>query len=195
MPIDIEEGLAPGFLIAAPDLKDAHFSKAVILLVESEDEGAMGFIVNKSLPVRLGDLKASLEIDVHSDVSERTLVWGGPVKQERGWLLAFHRDVAEFLNGDPVFSLDDGLYVITELHTLQRFLTSAGDRDFLLVLGYAGWGAEQLSDEMKEGSWLPLQYDSDLLMNYSGEAMWLEAMKRIGINPAFYFSGGGMPSA
>jgi putative transcriptional regulator len=188
MPIDIEDGLAPGLLVAAPDLDDPFFSKSVILLTEADDEGAMGFIVNKRLPIELGNLSDSLEVSVSERAAEEQVVWGGPVRPQRGWLLAFHPDIAEYLGSEPTFVLDDGLYVVAELPTLQAFLTQTETRDFMLVLGYSGWGPEQLSEEMKEGTWLPLDYDARLLFDYSGEEMWMEALERIGINPAFYFS-------
>lgn len=195
MPIVIEDGLAPGFLVASPDLRDSQFARTVILLVESSEHGAMGFVVNRRLPIPLVALEDSLDVDIPDPVGGMGLYWGGPVRRERGWLLAHHRDVAEFMTGEPIAAMSDGLYVIADLRTLQLFLTRGDSREFRLLLGYAGWDAAQLEDEMAAGSWLPVSYDAALLRE-SGDDMWMAALERIGINPAFYFSSGdGTPNA
>lgn len=189
MPIDIEDGFAPGFLIAAPDLTDSLFSRSVVLLAESNEEGAMGFIVNRTVPVSLGDLGSSLDIKIPSNIADRSVMWGGPVRPEQGWLLAFHREVVDSLVSEPLFTFDDGLYVIDELRTLQAFLPSAGENSCRMILGFSGWGEQQLAEEMQEGTWLPLAYDSDLIFECNSEDMWSYAMECIGIDPAFYVTG------
>lgn len=130
------------FLIASHELTDPNFFQTVVLLVQHDDEGAMGLIVNRPSETPLKKLWKKLEQGVcrHTGVLYR----GGPCE---GPLMALH-DAPELADSTVL----DGLYYSTGRDSIAELV--AKPPQFLkLFAGYSGWGAEQLENELAEGSW------------------------------------------
>jgi putative transcriptional regulator len=185
--------LAPGFLLAAPNLRDPNFNKTVVLLGRHDDEGALGWVINgRALGPAVELFKTSglfAEGTVFPDVASfrRIASVGGPVAPQTGWLL-FRSGMHEV---DGQLDLGGGLAVTGEASAFTAFVESAmsngGGTEFRLVLGCAGWAPGQLEAEISSGAWLPAPLDVDLLFEHDGDAAWDEAYHRtIGAAPATF---------
>lgn len=177
--------LAPGMLLAAPTLADTFFEQAVILLLEANDEGAMGFMVNRPIGVTLGDLATSMSFSICEDYRHDRVYIGGPVRPQRGWVFARKNEkTPEDLPVD--YELEDDLIVLTEVHAL-RALLNAPDQEFRLILGYSGWGEEQLQDELRDGSWITHGMDADAVFSHAPAVLWQSLLDAQGLNAEMFW--------
>lgn len=164
------DSLAPGMLLAAPSLADTFFEQAVIMLLEANEDGAMGFMLNRPLEVTLGDLASGMEFPVCADYRDERVYVGGPVTPNRGWVFAQRNDkTPNDLNVSHEF--DSGLILLTEVKALRTLLNTTGQQ-FRLLLGYSGWGEDQLQQEMREGSWITHPLDSTAVFSTEPRALW-----------------------
>lgn len=179
------DALAPGVLLAAPNLADTFFEQAVILLLEANDDGAMGFMINRPLEITLGALAQTMALSVCEDYQHDRVYVGGPVTPQRGWVFARRNDQTP--DGLEVqYEYDDGLMILSDLRSLRTILQTPG-QEFRLVLGYSGWGADQLQSELREGSWIPHAWDSEGLFSASPNALWQEMLDAQGLNAQMFW--------
>ena len=173
--------LAPAFLLSMPQMADPNFARAVVLLCKhTSEDGAFGLVVNRPL-VTTGRVTVNLDPPVST---ERELqVWiGGPVEPRTTWLLVGHEpDEQEALRG---MRITDTLYLSTSPTLLQRQLEPSPPPLTRLIVGYAGWRAGQLEEELRASAWLMSDVDSDLLFNTPPEKLWEAAIRRLGADPA-----------
>ena len=170
--------LAPGFLVAPPPLSDPNFDHSLVLLAAHEDSGSMGFIVNRISTLRLHDLLAELDIDVL--VADRPVLSGGPVSGFSGFVLYEHKEnriLGPGIEVTPTISISPSKEIL-EAAAQGRL---AGR--FELLLGYAGWGPQQLEQELERGSWMHAPFDPELLFDVPMEQRWQESYARLGVNP------------
>jgi putative transcriptional regulator len=187
-------GLAPGFLVAAPGLRDPNFARSLVLMAEHKPEGSLGFVVNRSSRVTVGEvldqvdpaLRAEAE---RNDRADASVMVGGPVQPERLWIL--HRaDSVPAEEGGVV--LAGALAVGGSRELLEALVRAPTPGPFLLLLGYSGWGPLQVEREVGAGGWIPLPFVDSLVFDVPLEARWDEAVKRLGLTPGgFSVSGGG----
>ncbi|MCP4677481.1 MAG: YqgE/AlgH family protein [Deltaproteobacteria bacterium] len=179
----VESTIAPGFLVAAPQLKDPNFERAVILMLEHDDEeGALGLIINRKAQVDLAtvvsEMKLSvpemLEIDKHPP-----LLVGGPVSPERGWILH-----TPDWDGPETRSVSDDLCVTSSVDILDAIVSHNGPSKYRLYLGYSGWGPHQLVGEIKTGAWITVPFESDLVFDIPLDEIWQCTLSRLGIEPS-----------
>jgi putative transcriptional regulator len=173
-----ELSVAPGLLIAMPQLADPNFYRSVVLMVEHQDEGSFGLIINRPSETRIGKLLTPLDIDWCGD-PRAVAWWGGPVQPESGWLL--HEPVTG-VEGDATRDITSGLQLSSAPDILRRLCEQPPDR-VRLVLGYAGWGPEQLESELSEGAWVNSDVTADLIFSTPPEELWTVAVRRLGIEP------------
>jgi putative transcriptional regulator len=174
--------LAPGFLIAVPQMEDHNFSRTVVLLVEHGEGGAMGVVFNKPSEIPLLEIGREQGMDVHDGAGNAFV--GGPVQRERGFLLHRRDDV-----GDSV-KLADDVFLSLSTDALRDLLT--GDpAAYRLCLGYAGWGPGQLESEMVAGGWLNAQVSARRIFDTPPELIWESVIRDLGIDPAFLIQAGG----
>lgn len=175
--------IAPGFLVAAPQLKDPHFENSVILMLEHEDEeGALGLIINQSAAVKLDVVLSEMKIaapDPLELLSHPPLLYGGPVSPERGWILH-----TPDWSGPGTRLVDEGLSVTASKDILEAIACGTGPNRYRFCLGYAGWGPHQLVGEIKTGAWITVPFDVDLVFETPLAGIWSAALMRLGINPA-----------
>jgi putative transcriptional regulator len=171
------DAIAPGFLIAVPQLQDPNFKQSVVLLLQQSDEGALGVVVNRETSLLLKDLCRDHEIDYAGDPAKRVRL-GGPVQPEQGLVVlgGEHQDP----EARPVA---DDLLVSASTGTLSRLCNLSQGR-FHCYSGYAGWAPGQLEREIAEGSWIVTPVDAKLILDLRPEEMWVEALKANGIDPA-----------
>ena len=175
--------MAPGLLIAMPNLMDPNFFRSVVLLCAHTTEGAFGLVINQELELPVAAICAEAEIDWTGDQQQKAYA-GGPVERQRGWLL--HDSTMRF-DGSQV--VDEGLALTSSQDGLAAYGRNPGGR-FRLVLGYAGWGAGQLDQEIAQGSWLTAPVSLEVLFDTPREAIWQRAMELVGVDPTHLVDAG-----
>jgi putative transcriptional regulator len=196
------ELLAPGFLVASPRLDGSLFERAVIVMVNHDEEGAMGFIVNKPLEVDFGSLLEMVEIDTEEIAPacyEQDVYFGGPVRVEQLWVIyhgllpsaqlqpGFGSLQAE---GEVRFHPQWALSGTSD--SIETFAFGREPNPFRPFVGYAGWGPGQLEQEIGEGSWLMLEFDEQFVLDARADDIWDAALARLGVNEtAFMMMGKG----
>ena len=159
-------------LIAEPTLTgDVSFNRSVVLLAEHNDEGSVGFILNKPLDYHINDLIT--EINVPFKVFN-----GGPVEQDN---LYFIHKVPHLINNSVEIS--DGIYWGGDFDMTIELINQGviTEKDIRFFLGYSGWASLQLDQELLSKSWIVVrnQYESDIIQK-STKAFWKEHMIELG---------------
>ena len=186
-------GLAPGFLVASPALKDPNFAGSLVLVAEHHGEGALGFVVNRPAPLAVADVLAGLDEGLKRDAEAAgraggAVLVGGPVQPERLWIL-FRAGPGIDLAGAVVVGEELGLGGSREL--LDALVRGPAARPFVLLLGYAGWAPLQAENEIAAGAWVPMPLTSDLVFDVPLEKRWEVAVRRLGLDPGEFLVGGG----
>ena len=166
-------------LIAMPQMMDPRFARSVVYVcAHSEDEGAMGLVVNKLLAsLTMDELFTHLNLDPTTLAAARPVHFGGPVEPGRGFVL----HTADY-NEDATLVVGDGIAVTGTLDILRAIGRGEGPRRSLLALGYAGWAPGQLDAEMQANGWLSVPADSDLVFDDDFDAKWQRALGKLGID-------------
>jgi len=154
--------LANQFLIAMPGMVDANFAGSVIYLFEHTEKGAMGLVVNKPTQVDLASLfdKIDLKLEI-APLLEQPVYFGGPVQVERGFVL---HESNPHLSYSSSLIIPGGLTMTTSKDVLESVAIGNGPRKFLMTLGYAGWGAGQLEEEITLNGWMNVPLSRDQMM-------------------------------
>lgn len=172
------------FLVAMPGLNDSYFNHGVIYVCEHNDEGAMGIMINAPIDITIGGMLKQVEIEPlypldHTRNLDKPVMNGGPVAEDRGFVL--HRPNFHY---DSSLKMTDQISVTTSKDILSVLGTSAEPDDYIVALGYAGWSAGQLEQELSENSWLTIEADPKLLFSTPVHEKWNSAIKKLGIDPA-----------
>jgi putative transcriptional regulator len=155
-----ELSLAPGLLLSMPHLMDPNFTRAVVLMVSHDDDGSFGLIVNHESNLSVTELLQALELEWQGDPDDQ--VWsGGAVMPTSGWVLHspeddssdYTTDLQAGLETGSTMLIAPGLALSTSPEKLKGLAATPPEKTRFL-LGYSGWGAGQLAQEMTKGSWL-----------------------------------------
>lgn len=179
------KSLAPGFLIATPQLHDENFSKTVVLMIEHSDQGSMGLVINRTAPLTFRDLGKSQSLKVAASRRDEALLHGGPVEPFRGFVLH------DSLGVDERNELSPGLFLSVTSDALSPLLLDESVH-LRFLLGYAGWGPGQIELEMKQGSWLFTEADPAVVLHQEPEKIWEQVIKSMGIDPGWVVPSGGV---
>jgi putative transcriptional regulator len=168
-------------LIAMPMMTDTRFTRAVIYICSHGPSGAMGLIVNRLFSeADFPMLLEQLNIKYEGRAPDMKVRFGGPVEVGRGFVL--HTD-DYFREGTT--SIDDGICLSATVDVLQAIADGRREPERAIVaLGYAGWSAGQLEQEVKANGWLTVPADDELLFGDDLDAKWNRAMSKIGISPS-----------
>lgn len=167
-------------LIAMPDMGDPRFDRAVIVMLEHNADGAMGIVINKPLDaIEFHELLEQLDIPVpeHEEAAQYPVHFGGPVELGRGFVL--HSSDVMLDHSLPL----ENLAVTTSLEMLALIAENVGPANSLFCLGYTGWAAGQLENEIKQNAWLHAPLDPEILFALPHESRWDAAMALVGVNP------------
>lgn len=175
--------LAPGFLLAPPPLSDPNFDRTLVLLAAHEESGAMGFVINRPSEMKLHLLLGELEIV--PTIADRVVLIGGPVNGYSGFVLYEHEPHQPC---GPGIEVSPTISVSPSRDVLELAATGKLPGRFELLLGYAGWGPEQLEKEMSLGSWLHAPFDAELLFDVPADRRWDEAWERLGVDPVGFIN-------
>lgn len=166
-------------LVAMPGMDDPRFSRAVVLLCQHNEDGAMGLLVNRLSDFRLSEILAQMQIsDVRSDFPDRPVLAGGPVQTDRGFVL--HGGTVDW---DSTLRINETLAVSTSRDVLEMIAAGKGPAQFLLTLGFSGWGPGQLESELADNAWLTVPADDELLFDVPLDLRWQTANARLGVDP------------
>jgi putative transcriptional regulator len=165
-------------LIAMPGMADPNFSSTVTLICEHSDEGALGIVINRPLLLTLGDVFKQLHMeDTDSTIAERAVMDGGPVGADRGFVLHDPRQTYEHS-----IEISDEIHLTFSRDVLNAIATGDGPEKSLVALGYAGWGAGQLENEMLANSWLSVAATPDIVFELPFDQRWAAAARTLGID-------------
>jgi len=166
------------FLIAMPGMVDPHFAHTLTYVCEHSDGGALGIVVNKPIDMKLSSLFEQIEIALpDAQLGEAPIHFGGPVQVDRGFVL--HRPLG---NWQSTLAIRDDLGLTTSKDVLEAMGRGDGPRDVLVSLGYAGWSAGQLEQEIAQNAWLTVAADPAVLFDTPIEARLPAAMRLLGID-------------
>ncbi len=163
------------FLIAAPGLEDPNFKQAVVLVCEHTQQGAFGLIINKVLMNSFKPLMKAFEIE--KSVVDLPIFYGGPVRPDQGYVLYSPYDERH----DSI-RVTDTLAVTASKEILYDIAGGHGPEWFLFTLGFAGWSANQLEEEIMRDAWLVSPLDRDVLFNMPAADRWKHAARSIGVD-------------
>ena len=173
------------FLIAMPGQREGTFAGTVVYLCEHTEKGALGLVINKPIDIKLKNLfeKVDLSLD-REDLAESPVFFGGPVQTERGFVLH------ESLGGEPgegghynsSLRIPGGLEMTTSKDVLEALSSGAGPKKILVTLGYSGWGAGQLEDEMSRNGWINVGAEPGIIFDTPVEERYDKALSLLGID-------------
>lgn len=166
------------FLIALPGMPDARFERSVILMCAHSDDGAMGLIVNKPVDgIKIGPLMEKLGIKVTANRVETPVLFGGPVETQQGLIL----HSSEFTGGQST-RVTTEVSVTGTVDILHAIAAGRGPQKAAFALGYAGWGAGQIEDELRGNGWVHSDADPAIVFDMPPDAKWSAALGKLGIN-------------
>ncbi|MBS0334088.1 MAG: YqgE/AlgH family protein [Proteobacteria bacterium] len=168
------------FLIAMPGISDPRFERALILICAHDKHHAMGVAVNNPVEgLTAPDLLQRLEVKPTIEMPPDLVLLGGPVERERGFVV----HTTDY-QGEPTLKVSSDLALTTTRDVLEAMASGAGaPSKSVLALGYAGWGAGQLEDEIKANVWLTCEADDDLIFSQDHEGKWRRALAKLGVDP------------
>lgn len=173
-----DSSLKHHFLIAMPGMDDPNFAFTLTYLCEHNDEGAMGLIINRPLDITVGDVMSQLHVDGYAvELDQQPVLQGGPVQPDRGFVL--HRDTSL---RDQSLVLDDDLFLTTSKDSLAALARGEHSQPSLMALGYAGWGAGQLEEELANNTWLSVGADTNIIFNTPFDQRWQAAASLLGVD-------------
>ena len=172
------------FLIAMPGMADDNFAGTVVYMCEHTERGALGLVINKPIDIKLKNLfeKVELKLD-EPDLAEQPVYFGGPVQTERGFVL--HEKVGgEASSFNSTMSVPGGLEMTTSKDVLEAMASGGGPRKVLITLGFSGWQAGQLEDEIGRNGWLTVDADPAIIFDTPIEKRYARAVGLLGFDPS-----------
>lgn len=172
------------FLVAMPGMKDPYFQRSVIYVCEHNEEGAMGLMINAPIDITIGKMLEKVAVQpvhpqLHLESLEMPVLSGGPVSEDRGFILHQPKDQYE-----SSVRMTDEISVTTSKDILSVLGTEAEPNNYLVTLGYAGWEAGQLEIELSENSWLTVEANPDVIFDTPINERWQKAVQMLGIDVA-----------
>jgi len=166
------------FLIAMPSLADPNFHGTVTFICEHNEQGAMGIIINRPLDLTLGEVLSHMNIDPkEAAVALYPVYMGGPVQTDRGFVL--HNPTGEW---ESTLHINDELAITTSKDILEDIAAGKGPQRTLVALGYAGWGAGQLEQELADNAWLCGPADNHIIFDTPWGQRWEAAAALMGVD-------------
>lgn len=172
------DSLRDHFLLAMPGLDTGLFSGSITYICEHGEAGAMGLVINQPLDLSLAEIFDHLDIAVAPNFTDRTVLAGGPVQVDHGFVL--HPGDED--SWDCTLRVTDRMRMTTSQDVLRAIAAGDGPTDYLIALGYAGWSAGQLEEEIASNSWLTLPADHRIIFDTPIEQRVSAAASALGVD-------------
>ena len=165
------------FLIATEKMTDDRFAETVIIMLDSDENGAWGLTINK----RLGTMPIALLIDPSLNTSKEReelfkvnvpIFWGGPVDTKEIFIL----HSTEYKSKST--KKYDNISISQDYNILFDIAKNKGPKKSLVILGYSGWGSGQLEGEMERDHWILSDIDLDITFDEDPNTKWNKAFKK-----------------
>jgi len=171
------------FLIAMPGMTDETFAGAVVYLCEHTDKGALGLVINKPIDIKLRKLFEKVELTLdREDLAEVPVYFGGPVQTERGFVL-HEREAGDGQYTSSLAIPGGALEMTTSKDVLEALSHGGGPKKVLVTLGYSGWGAGQLEEEIKRNGWITVGAEPGVIFDTPVDQRYSKALSLLGIDP------------
>ncbi|HEX3664995.1 MAG TPA: YqgE/AlgH family protein [Rhizomicrobium sp.] len=176
---DVDNFLEGKLLIAMPGMADPYFEKSVIFMCAHSSEGAMGIMINKPVAgLSFHDLMEKLELQVGRDTPNFPILYGGPVETGRGFVL----HSGDYESSEATLPVSEDISLTATLDILRAMADGRGPQHAIFALGYAGWTAGQIEDEIRRNGWIHCDCDPELLFEAKLDAKWSAALRKLGID-------------
>lgn len=170
--------LTSHFLIAMPAMSDPNFSRTLTFICEHNERGALGLVINRPLEMRMSEVLDQLSLKTDdARLRDMPVLGGGPVQRDRGFVL--HRPGPQ--SWESTMPISDTLHVTTSRDILAAMAKGSGPKTAAIALGYAGWEAGQLDEELLQNAWLTVPCDDSLIFELPFEHRWHAAARLLGI--------------
>jgi putative transcriptional regulator len=170
------------FLIAMPSMQDPVFGGTVVYVCEHNDKGVLGVVINKptdmTMDVLFDRIDLKLSEGLKSTVSSAPIMFGGPVQDDRGFVL--HSTGGRYSSS---LAVTDEVAFTTSIDVLEAVANGDGPQRMLVSIGYAGWSPGQLEEEIGKNGWLTVGADAHVLFDLPVEERYNAAIKLLGIDP------------
>jgi len=173
----------PLLLLAMPQVQDPFFHRSVVLLVQHDEQGSVGFIINRRTGSCVADLLQGMEIQWGGE-KDLAIYFGGPVHPHLGTVL-YDSTGAQ---GEPAAGEGieieglSGMRYTRDMTDLKK-IAERPPASFRLFLGYAGWGPGQLLQEILRNDWLTAPVDRNLVFSPEPDGAWAAAVRSVGADP------------
>lgn len=172
------DSLSNHFLIAMPALSDPNFHHTATYICEHNDEGALGLVINRPTDLHLGEILEHMGIEATAgDIAQQQVCLGGPVQNDRGFVL--HQPVGDW---EATLKVTELIGITSSRDILEAIAHGEGPEKTFITLGYAGWGAGQLEQELAANAWLSGPADSLIVFDTPYEQRWEAAAGLIGVD-------------
>lgn len=170
--------MANQFLMAMPSQTADIFEGGVVYVCEHSEDGALGLLLNRPTDLSVEQLLERLELEVNADLASQTVFYGGPVQTDRGFVL--HHPAGHYRSS---VVLGD-MALTTSRDVLEDLARGEGPQQIFITLGYAGWSAGQLEQEIAANTWLNVSADRNIIFNKRAADRYTAALALLGIEPA-----------
>jgi putative transcriptional regulator len=158
---DQNNSLIDHFLVAMPNLRDSFFANSIIYILQHNEAGAFGLVVNHPLKMQLKEIFEQLGFSDSRPASAQQIVLaGGPVEKEKGFVL--HDAPADYPSS---LAIRPGLTLTTSKDILEAIGSNTGPSRYLIALGCSGWSPGQLEQEMQDNAWFTCRATDDILFS------------------------------
>ena len=172
--------LTDHFLIAMPAMADPYFAKSLTYVCDHSEQGALGVVINKPIEMNMKMLFDQIGIELKAlEHAEEMVHFGGPVQMDRGFVL--HRPVGEWQSS---LKVNANVALTTSKDILEAVAEGRGPGQLLVSLGYAGWSAGQLEQELAQNAWLTVPARPEIIFEMAAELRLPAAMKLLGVDLA-----------
>ena len=159
-------------------MEDRNFAPSLIYLAEHNEEGALGVVINRPIDMNLTGLFERVDIALdYPGYADQPVYFGGPVQTDRGFVL--HRPAGEWQSS---LRVNDEIALTSSRDILQSIGSDGRPGQVLISLGYSGWSAGQLEEELGQNAWLTVAADPEIIFSQPPELRLEAAMHLLGVD-------------
>lgn len=171
------QSLRNHFLISMPALEQSIFNHTVTYICDHNEHGAMGIIINQPIGLTIGEVCEQLDLDANSEIRNIPVLAGGPVNTQQG--LVLHRTSGQW---ESSLEVTPEICLTASKDIVAAIAENKGPERAQLALGYAGWSAGQLEQELRDNCWLTMPADAAIIFDTPSDQRWAAAANQLGIN-------------